>query len=166
MLAATLSLCPDKSATETWTGLPIKLDMSKSDTVTRKCRTPNPSELCQSHSRQNTCRCHFYAQTPYSLALDTPGCRSADWTGAGFQHSPFFVYLCSSLLRLLFLVLSVPPSGSPTLLPFLACCSPPTLLLPGCFWSADWTGCPLPTLYTAPFSSVIEPVRDHHTQYL
>ena len=70
MLGATLSLCSEKSATDTWTGVPIKLDMSKFDTVPRKCHTPNPSELCQSHSRQNHAAAIFMLKL-LSLALDT-----------------------------------------------------------------------------------------------
>ena len=103
-----------KVTLKTWTGLPTKLNMSKTDTVTRKCHTSNTSELCQSHSRQNICRCHFYAQTPQSCIRHPPVVGPQIGLVLGFNTSP--VSCCSLLLRLLFILLSLPlfcPLSSP-----------------------------------------------------
>ena len=64
------------------------MNISKSYTATRKCHTSTPSELCQPHSQQDICRCHFLLKLLHPHIRHPPGCRSADWSGAGFQHLP------------------------------------------------------------------------------
>ena len=98
------------------------MNISKSYTATRKCHTSTPSELCQPHSQQDICRCHFLLKLLHPHIRHPPGCRSADWSGAGFQHLPCPpLSLCFGVCLLIWLA-----RPSPLAPPFLFPCPTPT----------------------------------------